>query len=148
MTQSNVQAQGDASVREAVAEEIRVQMARRRMTGRGLARGAGLNEATVSRKLAGKYPFDVDELSAIAGVLGVPIRQLLPPMDSNHQPSDLPLAQVVQLPERPAKRRRVPAGTAAGDVVVPFRRVSTPWVSAAEPMGPRDVARTAAVAHR
>ena len=123
MTHAKTSPVGGSPTREVVAEEIRVLMARQRMSGRGLARAAGLNEATVSRRLNAEYPFDVDELERIAAIFGVPITALfgssgprkLPRLDSNQQPSDNPhpqangLAVVIDFP-----LHRVRKSTSAG----------------------------------
>jgi transcriptional regulator with XRE-family HTH domain len=62
-----------------VAEEIRAMMARRRMTGAGLARTLGVSEAWVSYRLSGKQAIDLNDLERIADVLGVAPQDLLPP---------------------------------------------------------------------
>jgi transcriptional regulator with XRE-family HTH domain len=61
-----------------VAEEIRVWMARRRVSGRALAKALGVSDAWVSYRLSGKQPIDLNDLEAIAGVLGVAPVELLP----------------------------------------------------------------------
>lgn len=62
-----------------VAEEIRAMMARRRMTGAGLARALGVSEAWVSYRLSGKQAIDLNDLERIAEVLGIAPQDLLPP---------------------------------------------------------------------
>ena len=62
-----------------VAEEIRALLARRRMSGRELARRLDVSPGWVSFRLTGTQPIDLNDLERIAGVLGVTIIDLLPP---------------------------------------------------------------------
>jgi transcriptional regulator with XRE-family HTH domain len=48
-------------------------------TGKDLARELGVDPAAVSRKLAGRHPWRVDELPTVAGFLGVRVADLLDP---------------------------------------------------------------------
>lgn len=61
-----------------VAEEIRALLARRRMSGRELARALDVSPSWVSYRLTGTQPIDVNDLDRIARVLGVGIVDLLP----------------------------------------------------------------------
>jgi transcriptional regulator with XRE-family HTH domain len=63
---------------EQAAEEIRAWMGRRRVTGAMLARTLGVSTAWVSYRLSGKQPIDLNDLEAIATVLGVEVIDLLP----------------------------------------------------------------------
>jgi len=63
---------------EQVAEAVRVELARRRISGRDMARGLGWSFTTTARRLNGSSPLDVDELDAVARFLGVPVAALLP----------------------------------------------------------------------
>lgn len=54
-------------------------MGRRRVTGAELARAIGVPQASLQRRLAGRYPFDVDLLEAIAGHFGVSATAFFPP---------------------------------------------------------------------
>ncbi len=63
---------------EAVIEEIRVAMARRRWRQSELARQLGVSEVWVSRRLTGKTDISVGELYRIAEALGVTVFDLLP----------------------------------------------------------------------
>jgi transcriptional regulator with XRE-family HTH domain len=65
-------------LRVAVAEEVRVWMTRRRVTGAGLASAIGRSQAYVSRRLTGDTAFDLDDLERIATVLDVPVNRLFP----------------------------------------------------------------------
>jgi transcriptional regulator with XRE-family HTH domain len=60
-----------SSLRESVAEEVRVLLARRRMTASALARQIDRSQSYMSRRLTGETAFDVDDLEAIAAVFGV-----------------------------------------------------------------------------
>lgn len=60
-------------IHENIAGEVRAELARRRLTGRKIARALGMSEVYVSRRLTGQVPFNVNDLSAIAELLDVPI---------------------------------------------------------------------------
>lgn len=60
---------------------VRMELARRRWSASQLARSVGLSQTALSRRLTGALPFRVDELTAIAGVLGIPTRSLIPDDD-------------------------------------------------------------------
>lgn len=63
---------------EDVAGNVRAEMARRRIGQPQIAQALGLSQASVSRRLMGQTPIDVNELEVIAQVLDVPISTLLP----------------------------------------------------------------------
>lgn len=63
---------------EQVAEEIRVLLTRRRMSGRELARRMGASPSWVNFRLTGAQPINLDDLQRFAEVLGVEITDLLP----------------------------------------------------------------------
>lgn len=71
MTTLNVVPDQPASLTELVATEVRVNMARIRMTQTQLAGVLGLPQSAVSNRLRGKVPFTVDELQTVAAALGV-----------------------------------------------------------------------------
>jgi hypothetical protein len=60
-----------------VADEVRAEMARSRVTGTTLAQSVGMSNATLSRRLSGAIPFNLDELSAVATRLGLTVTELL-----------------------------------------------------------------------
>ncbi len=60
-----------------VAAEVRAEMARQRRTGADLARHLNRSQQTVSRRLNGESPWDVDDLAAVAAWLGVDLDRLL-----------------------------------------------------------------------
>jgi transcriptional regulator with XRE-family HTH domain len=64
-------------LQDAVAEEIRVALARRRMTQADLARALGKSPPWVSMRLSGQITFDVSDLELIAAGLKVPVTSLL-----------------------------------------------------------------------
>jgi transcriptional regulator with XRE-family HTH domain len=66
------------ALRDRVAEEVRAMMGRRRITGAELARAIGVPQASLQRRLAGRYPFDVDLLEVIAQHFGVPVTAFFP----------------------------------------------------------------------
>ena len=61
-----------------VAEEIRAVMGRRKMTGAQMAKAIGVSPAWVSYRINGQVAPTVDDLHAIAAVLGVSVMTLLP----------------------------------------------------------------------
>ncbi|MBP7973444.1 MAG: helix-turn-helix transcriptional regulator [Candidatus Nanopelagicales bacterium] len=70
-----------------VAEEVRAMMARRRMSGAGLAREMGLSQPQIAARVRGDLAWSLDELDRVAGILRCNVWDLLPRMDSNQQPS-------------------------------------------------------------
>lgn len=67
-----------SQLRHGVAEEVRVLLARRRLSAARLAQQLGWSQPYMARRMAGTQPFDVDDLEAIADALGVGIVDLLP----------------------------------------------------------------------
>jgi DNA-binding Xre family transcriptional regulator len=61
-----------------VAEEIRVAMLRRRMSGRQLATALDVSPTWISYRLTGQQAIGLDDLERIAGALNMPVRELLP----------------------------------------------------------------------
>lgn len=73
-------------LRERAAEEIRVLLARRRISAAELARRTGMKQSTMARRMTGETAFDLDDLEAIAAVLGVDVTELLPgPTGGSHR---------------------------------------------------------------
>lgn len=68
----------DASYSFRVAAEIRSLLARHRIPQTDVADTLDMSQASVSRRLTGETPLDVNELQAIASRIGVPITDLLP----------------------------------------------------------------------
>lgn len=75
---SDEQAAAGASLRERTAEEVRVALARKRMSASQLARQMRKSQAYIWRRLSGETAFDVDDLEAIAAILDVTPVDLLP----------------------------------------------------------------------
>jgi len=57
---------------------IRAEMARRKVSQTTIANHLGLSQTSVSARLAGRVTFDINEIHAIAALLGVPITALIP----------------------------------------------------------------------
>lgn len=70
------------SIRGQVAEEVRVLLARRKISASELARRMGVTQPYISRRLNGETAMDVDDLQSIADVLAVEVADLLPRPDS------------------------------------------------------------------
>lgn len=66
------------ALRGRVAEEVRALMGRRQVTGAQLARAIGVPQASLQRRLSGRYPFDVDLLASIASYFGVGVVTFFP----------------------------------------------------------------------
>lgn len=62
-----------------VAEEIRAQMGRQRITKAELSRRMGVSEVWIGRRLNGQMPIGLDDLERIATALGVAPADILPP---------------------------------------------------------------------
>lgn len=65
-------------LRHRTAEEIRVLLARRRMSAAELARRTGIKQSTMARRMTGETAFDLDDLESIATALEVDVTELLP----------------------------------------------------------------------
>lgn len=68
---------GQRPAHSTTAGAVRAELARRRITGRQLAKDLGWPRTNLGRRLAGETPFRVDELHAIAAHLGIPAATLL-----------------------------------------------------------------------
>jgi len=65
-----------------VAREVRAELGRQRISAAALGRKLGKSQSYWSRRINGAIPFNVDELRAIAQLLGVPLHQLIPGLAS------------------------------------------------------------------
>lgn len=65
------------SLSRLVAETVRVEIARKRIPQTALAEALNLSQASVSRRLSGTAPFELDEIPVVAQVLGVSVASLL-----------------------------------------------------------------------
>lgn len=68
---------GAGELRTRVAEEVRVWLARRRMSGAQLAREMGRSQTFVAKRLDGRQAFDMDDLEIVARILEVPATSFL-----------------------------------------------------------------------
>ena len=60
-----------------VANNIRAEVARRRLSQVKLAEQVGIRQQALSRRLNGTTPFRIDELARIAEVLDIPLSELV-----------------------------------------------------------------------
>ncbi|MFZ2172766.1 MAG: helix-turn-helix transcriptional regulator [Rhodococcus sp. (in: high G+C Gram-positive bacteria)] len=60
-----------------VADNVRGEAARKRISQRQLGEAIGLSQQSLSRRLLGRTAFDVNELSAIAEYLDIPVSTLI-----------------------------------------------------------------------
>lgn len=67
---------------ERTAAAIRAEIARRRISAKDLAQNLGVSRTTLWRRLNGHAAIDVDELTRMAAVIGVPISALLSDRDA------------------------------------------------------------------
>lgn len=63
--------------REAVAAEIRAELARQHKTKAALAHQLGISPDTLRRRLAGARPFYLEESKALADFLDIPLHTLI-----------------------------------------------------------------------
>ena len=59
-----------------VGANVRAEMARRGITQTQLAEQIGRSQPQLSKRLTGAIPFDINELTAVADALSVPIEKL------------------------------------------------------------------------
>jgi transcriptional regulator with XRE-family HTH domain len=69
------------SAQSVVTEEIRVLMARRRVTQADLGEALGMKQATFSKRMTARKEWSVSELEAIAAFFDVPITDLFSTTD-------------------------------------------------------------------
>lgn len=62
---------------EATGANVRAEMARRKISQTTVAQHLGRSQTAISHRLNGRVPFDINELTAIAQLLGVPLSDLL-----------------------------------------------------------------------
>lgn len=65
----------------AVAEEVRVQLVRKRISQNAAADHLGISKSSMSRRLNGEYDFTVGELYRLADLFGIDPAALLPATD-------------------------------------------------------------------
>jgi transcriptional regulator with XRE-family HTH domain len=113
-----------------VAEEIRVLLARRKMSANQLAQVTGIKQSSLSRRMTGETAFDMDDLELIADALGVVVTDLMPQRVSTGNETNRVFTPVsrLQAPEPPAQPRRSarrPSGRTSREDRRP-RQVRTP----------------------
>lgn len=67
----------------ALAEELRAQLARKRMSGREMARRLHVSAQWMSQRTRGEIPLRADEMERIADTLGITIYELIGPALKN-----------------------------------------------------------------
>ena len=107
----------NATLNERVAEEIRVMLARKRLTATDLARKTGMTQRSISRRITGEKAIDMHDLERIAHALDVDIHDLLPARGVNYASSP---ATPRTMPA-PAPRHPVTVGQTATAVAVRTR---------------------------
>ncbi|HEY9354209.1 MAG TPA: helix-turn-helix transcriptional regulator [Nocardioides sp.] len=65
-------------VNQVVADSIRAEMSRRKVTQLEVANALGVSNAAVSRRLSGRVLWDVDALAVVGQLLDMDPRDLLP----------------------------------------------------------------------
>ena len=60
------------AVQEAIAEEVRAELARKRLSGVRAAKALGWTQNYIARRMIGAVPFDAVDLVALAELLGIP----------------------------------------------------------------------------
>lgn len=73
------------SFTQRVAEAVRAEAARRRVPQRSIAEALGTSQQSVSRRMSGETPFDVEEIHSLAESFGVSFASLIP--DANAVPA-------------------------------------------------------------
>jgi hypothetical protein len=71
-------AQTDPAVRQYIATQVRMELARNRMSMREAARRLGWEPTVLYRRAIGERGFEAAELAQVARLLGVPIEQFFP----------------------------------------------------------------------
>lgn len=64
------------------AAVVRAELARRKLRGGDLADALRISRTSLWRRLNGVYPFDINELAAVAAYLDLPVSALLPDQDA------------------------------------------------------------------
>lgn len=76
--------------RNAIASEVRAELARQSKTQRDLGEILSLPQSAISLRLAGDRPFRGEELALLASRLGVPVEQFLRPPVPQARLADAP----------------------------------------------------------
>ena len=84
---SVVQMPDRSTARSRVASEVRAELARAQVSGNRLAALLGQSQPYWSRRLTGKVAFDVDDLTAIADLLGISVTAFFGVPTQNPRPT-------------------------------------------------------------
>lgn len=71
-------AQSDTDVRDYVATQVRMELARKRISVSEAARRLGWGQSVLQRRVVGQRPFEAGELVMLARLLDVPIERFFP----------------------------------------------------------------------
>lgn len=124
-----------STLRSKIAAEVRAELARARISGNRLPGLVGKSQSYWSRRLTGEYAMDVDDLAALAELLGVPVTRFFAepdrpqpgpgggtrwaPRGSNPEPTGCASEQVSAVAVGPWPGSGMPAaigGATAGEV--------------------------------
>lgn len=86
--------------RQGMGAEVRSWIARRRMTAGEVAAAIHLTPTALSRRLTGKIAFDIDDLVALARVLGCDIADFLPEHELHRRQLPTSVSDLVTYRER------------------------------------------------
>lgn len=67
---------------EVTGANVRAEMARRKVSQTTIAKHLDRSQTAISHRLSGRVPFDINELTAIAQLLDVPLAALLAGADT------------------------------------------------------------------
>jgi len=82
----------------AIAENVRVECARKGWKQADVARALGVARSAVNVRWMGGRQWQLEDLESLAKALAVPVdRLLLPRLDSNQEPTDSPFALVIDM---------------------------------------------------
>lgn len=122
---------GKRPLSDQVAEEVRALCARRRITGRELARRLGRSHSWVNYRLTGRQEIGLNDLELFATALGVDAAALIP-----RQSAGETTVRTFQSSERPRGNRpqgRPKTGSDIAGVRRP-RRIAAPTLATALPL--------------
>lgn len=88
-----------------IGRRVHMELWDRGIQQRDLCEALGISEPSLSRKLRGLRPWTVDEVLQASDFFRIPVTELLPRVDSNHQPAGYGSARIIAL--RPVTRATV-----------------------------------------
>lgn len=98
---------GALAVQNQVIEEIRVWLARRRLSARQAAFQLGWTQGYIAKRMTGRQPFDVADLAALAELLEVPVSAFFPDLEPG------PRMGKATVPSSPVALRRITSCSSA-----------------------------------